>query len=97
MNVTLLDIATGKQKECSDYKPEPSVFWWTDGNGCCDCNRATIFGAEEAYENQRRALGIGENICLGSRRWLVIRASGDLEGLEECEAIRLANRDYCVA
>lgn len=38
-----------------------SRWFWTEGNGCCDCNREICFGVDN-----------DDNNCEGSHRYLVI-------------------------
>jgi hypothetical protein len=81
LTVTVQDSETGRTAVdhfCAD------VFWWTEGNGSCDCNRELLFGGV--------ADDIGE--CLGCRRFYVGAATGDLEGLTEAEFISRANDGY---
>lgn len=94
MKVVLLDTETGERKDCSHWLPEPTVFWWTQGNGSCDCNRALAFGGGDLETEHRCAQGLDENICFGCRRWRVVAAAGDLEGYSEAEVIKLANEGY---
>jgi hypothetical protein len=68
MYVTILDTETGETRE-STYPS--TLFWWSDGNGGCDCNRALLFG-EEVDSEHRRKLGIDDDNCLGSRRFLAV-------------------------
>lgn len=66
---TFLDLRTGKTAKGDDM----SVFWWTEGNGACDCNRLLAFGL--------RHLDVGEvGFCLGWKRFIAIDVEGDLEG-----------------
>jgi hypothetical protein len=61
------------------------LYWWTDGNGGCDCNREIICGNDE--DN-------GPGLCDGSRRYYIVAMTGDLEGYTEDEVVREANQDY---
>ncbi len=68
MQVTILDLETG---EIGTSPPEWDIydeFWWSEGNGSCDCNREKVFDRET---NQ------GE--CLGCHRYIIIENS---EGLD---------------
>ena len=98
MKVTLLDTKTGERRDCSDWcnGEEFSVYWWQEGNGSCDCNRALAFdrGDEDHSEEQRLALGAEENGCLGCRRWLIVDVSGDLEGMTREQILAEANSEY---
>ena len=98
MKVTLLDTKTGERRDCSDKHGdvEFDVFWWQEGNGSCDCNRALLFdrNGENHSEEQRLALGVEENICLGCRRWLIVDVSGNLEGMTREQVLVDANTGY---
>ena len=43
MKIKLLDTQTGLT-QWTDYPF--SIWWWAEGNGACDCNRALEFGHE---------------------------------------------------
>lgn len=69
---TFLDLRTGKTAKGTDM----SFFWWTEGNGACDCNRLLAFGLQH--------LDVGEGgFCLGNKRFVAIDVEGDLEYDEE--------------
>ena len=61
MNITvkILDTKTGDTRIDSNHE----AFYWTDGNGDCDCNRMTLFGEEPEIEN----------ICVGCHRFLIVK------------------------
>ena len=92
MFVKLLDKTTNQVVDCK--QPEfTSVWFWTQGNGACDCNRFLSF--PDVDENQyRKALGLQEDDCLGTRRFLLVDATGDLEGHTKEEVLKLANSGY---
>jgi hypothetical protein len=72
-----LDLRTGKTAKGDDM----SFFWWTEGNGACDCNRCIAFGL--THED------VGElGTCLGCRRFVAIDAEGDLEYDEDHKGTR---------
>jgi hypothetical protein len=83
MHVTLLDTKTGERRKSSDYF---NVYWWSIGNGSCDCNRRVAFDHDDPDEDN--------GYCCGCERYLIVDASGDLEGLTLEEFIRKANQDY---
>lgn len=58
ISVTILDTVTGK---CKAARGE-SWYYWSDGNGSCDCNRGSLFDVEPEIEN----------ICSGCHRFLII-------------------------
>ena len=95
MVVTLLDTLTGERRDCSAFG-NFAVHWWQHGNGSCDCNRALAFDKDDedhSWDQQQR-LGLGDHICLGAERWLIVGASGDLEGRSETEIVAESNDEY---
>jgi hypothetical protein len=87
MNVTLLDTKTGERADAFEYfEHEFDLYWWSGGNGSCDCNRMEVFGHGDPEETG--------GYCHGCERYLVVDASGDLEGYSREECIRMANEDY---
>lgn len=76
MKVTMLDTKTGATHETADeYDP----YWWAEGNGSCDCNRAIQMGVDT---------GKPIRICQGAHRFLIIAASDLTYSLKEL------NEDY---
>lgn len=69
---TFFDLRTGRTAKGDDL----SVFWWTEGDGACDCNRAIAF--------DRGALHGEGRSCLGCKRFIAIDVEGDL-GYEDCD------------
>ena len=61
ITVTILDTATGELVEDSKW----TYFWWSEGNGACDCNRELLFD---------RPFDVNAN-CLGCKRYLIIKTS----------------------
>lgn len=58
--------------ECMDVD-----YWWRDGNGCCDCNRAVFCGNDSEGPN-------GEGYCWGCSRYLLVDENGrPLEGFNK--------------
>lgn len=60
MIIKFLDTKTG-ETAWSDYPF--SVWWWSEGNGACDCNRAILFGHDDIcgdspYRYQAVAIGV---------------------------------------
>ncbi len=88
MIVTILDIVTGQRRR------DPSVpgdwegdnWYWMEGNGSCDCNRAIPFGRENVT-----------GICDGHQRYLIIDVEGNLAEYTREEWIAAANRSYPTA
>jgi hypothetical protein len=72
---TFLDLRTGKTTKGYDM----SYFWWTEGNGSCDCNRVRGFGVALAAELEAQHSGV----CYGCKRFVAIDVEGDLEYDEE--------------
>jgi hypothetical protein len=82
---TFLDLRTGKTAK--GY--EASVFWWTEGNGSCDCSRCTVF--PDVTDTAWR-----DGICYGHRRFVAIDVEGSLEDAPSKEhVLRCMNAEYC--
>lgn len=78
------DICTGKTaKSPFDH----SEFWWTEGNGSCDCNRHQGFIGLE--------LNHDFGMCLGNKRFIAIDIEGDLEGHPKDVLLMAMNAEYC--
>lgn len=79
---TFFDLRTGKTAKGWDL----SVYWWTEGSGACDCNRAQAFGTavQNQLDQQMRArhleLKPHQGYCYGCKRFIAVGAEGDLEG-----------------
>lgn len=61
---------------------EGSVWYWTEGNGRCDCNRALVFGDDPPRPYCR------------SVRYRIVDAGGDLGGDTPEEFLAAANATY---
>lgn len=77
--VTVLDTVTGKTV-VSDR--ENCAYWWSEGNGGCDCNRGTLFD----LDGNDPWLSLPEDYCCGSKRFIVIAADTSLYSLGEMNA-----------
>ena len=84
LEVTLLDKETGAQK-LNPYT-DIDVFQWTENNWSCDCNR------EIAFLDKGESLDF--NKPCKSDRYLVVDASGNLEGYAKEDFIRECNSNY---
>lgn len=62
MKATVLDTKTGK----TVVEEDVSEWGWSHGNWSCDCNRELMFGNETS-----------EGFCIGCKRYIVIKATGD--------------------
>ena len=83
----LCDIETGQRVEVEDF----IWLWnWTDGNWCCDCNRATYFGEDVDEEMDRRYLGH----CQGHRRFIAVDIQGDYTEEERLNLLNKINQYY---
>ena len=57
MKMFIKRVSDGEVRQ-TDWEIGPSRYWWEEGNGSCDCNRAIAFGdiqddppcGETAYE-----------------------------------------------
>lgn len=83
----LCDIETGQKVQVGD-----SIWlWnWTDGNWCCDCNRAAYFGGDVDEEMDRRYPGH----CAGHRRFVAIDIRGDYKEEERLSLLDKINQYY---
>lgn len=79
---TFFDLRTGKTAKGSDE----SFFWWTEGNGSCDCNRARAFGLDDEMEAQQHRdkpeLKEWQSVCYGCKRFIAIDVEGDLNSYD---------------
>jgi len=63
--VTIRKVSTGEERTV-EVTTIGGVYWWTDGNMSCDCNRSDLFGdADDTCGHSRfmvriEALGIDE-------------------------------------
>jgi len=82
LTVTILDTEDGQTVEHSgmDY------FWWTEGNGSCDCNRE-IFSGKLDEENDT-------NMCKNCERFLIVGVKNLPEEYDEGVAVREMNDEY---
>lgn len=87
MHPTILDTHTGECVTLSNW--EASVFWWTEGNGSCDCNRAIAMGHENPDSNKGEV-----EACLGCARYIAIDVHGDLEGIRKDDVLQMMNEGY---
>lgn len=93
---TFLDLRTGKTAKGDDM----SVYWWTEGNGACDCNRAIHFeGAYEALDaavhKAHPELHEGASLCFGCKRFIAIDIEGSIEGAPSKEHVLVCmNSEY---
>ncbi len=62
LKVTVLDTQTGKIMEDDTH----AEWYWTFGNGSCDCNRRMLFG-EDLPDC---------GVCIGAKRYLVVEVDG---------------------
>ena len=49
--VKITQLGSGETRDYTlktdgDYSPENDLWWWTEGNAGCDCNRALFFGVD---------------------------------------------------
>ncbi len=73
MKVLIVRVSDGLQREdIPGWKPYytwSDLFWWTDGNAGCDCNRA-IFFARSAGEPEPP-----ETPCSSDKFYVILRNS----------------------
>ena len=86
MNITVLDTVSGKKVESRDSQfNDCSVWWWTEGNGGCDCNRAILFPEiDEEMDAKMRSdhpeIESHYSYCYGEKRFLIINVDLMPEG-----------------
>lgn len=87
MKVTLLDTQTGNKRT---FDSSFSPFWWAEGNGACDCNRAIKMGCDEELDRAMREdypeIKGWQSYCYGAKRILIIETDCDEYSLEEFNA-----------
>lgn len=69
MNVVILDTVTGNKTPSQGY----DGYWWSEGNGSCDCNRAIYSGVQIDTEG----------VCLGCKRFLIVESDNPEYSLAE--------------
>ena len=94
---TFKDLVTGDIRKPREGFGD--VYWWTEGNGSCDCNRARLFdGADEEMDAAMRAkhpeLEPHQSYCYGCQRFIAVDVEGDFEGLTKNELLAELNREY---
>ena len=81
MNVTVIDTVTGEKvsSDQTQFKGEGfDAWWWTEGNGGCDCNRMEMFAdeIESEMDAQMRKdnpeLKEWQSYCYREKRFIVI-------------------------
>ena len=90
MKLTLLDTQTG---EIVAMESPYNAYWWAEGNGACDCDRADYFpmaeeDLEAAQQQAHPELQEWQSLCYGCERILIIAAESDEYTLDEF------NEDY---
>lgn len=91
---TLLDTETGETRGASQFK---GWFWWAEGNGSCDCNRAIIFDKEDEMEARFPPPdGVPDDcgVCFGCTRFIAVDVHGDLEGMSKAQILEDMNSEY---
>lgn len=81
MTVIIFDYSTGEVHEVSVSVP---LFYFTEGNGSCDCNREWLCG------HKRTA---SAKFCIGCKRYVIVGAS-DLEDAPTDDFLNSINEDY---
>lgn len=85
VDVTILDTETGETIHSGDTRFADTTYWfWSDGNGSCDCNRELAF--KDGRESE-------PGVCLGANRYLIIEIDmGDLDYLNQYYPQELVDR-----
>ena len=83
-DVTIYDRVT-KQSRTVHWGPGYSLaFWWQDGNGSCDCNRALYFWRPELEAGEVTEEEIG-SVCQYSR-YVITHVNGEPVNFKEWNA-----------
>ena len=96
MIFTFKDLKTNKTvKQHYNFKNQDidfdtQLFWWSEGNGSCDCNRAYELGIH--YEMVKEY----GDYCFGEKRIIAIDVEGDLNGHTKEEILQRVNQYYKV-
>ena len=89
MRVTIVDTVTGERRT-TDAAFEFTAFWWSEGNGACDCNRAILFGVDAeldaAQHRQHPHLLPHQSLCLGCTRFLIVATDDETISLHDLNA-----------
>lgn len=88
MKLTLLDTVTGVRKEIQD---DCDGYYWSEGNGSCDCNRAMYFGVGPLAGSSR---------CIGCKRFLIVACDNEqysLFELNECYQKKLLRKHEIIS
>lgn len=81
MTITILDTSTGKTyTQVSSF----DEYWWTDGNGGCDCNRK-LFTVGYGLDDDELC-----GVCIGRKQFLIIAANP----MPSPDFLLLANHGY---
>lgn len=59
MNIEIEDTSTGEVVVYDADWPWHGPFWWTQGNGNCDCNRYLFFERAKGYDPDESRCGHG--------------------------------------
>jgi hypothetical protein len=78
-----LDIVTGKTVAVDQYMSGFDLWWWSEGNGSCDCNRELLFKPDAECDG----------VCLGAHRYVAVDVDiADADA--KADAIELMNSSY---
>lgn len=74
-----------------------NIFWWTYGNGNCDCNRILCFDNHNEEENKLEQKYPG--ICFGEKRFVVVDIIDNTgyfkdNNINIQETVKEMNQDY---
>ena len=80
--VVLFDTETNKTAIATMFNI--NEFWWSEGNGSCDCNREIVFGHDAS----------DTGVCLGNKRYIAVDITGEITNVEKNRLLSLFNQDY---
>lgn len=74
-SITIFDRETNWTHLYTGEYCNQEEYWWKEGNGSCDCNRAIFAGVETSV--------LGSSICKGCKRFIITRVDGEAVDFKE--------------
>ena len=84
IDVVVLDTQTGERSNSKDEEMNFSYWWWSDGNGSCDCNRALLFDRPDD----------DSGLCAGGKRYVIVAATDAQGNALSMQDLRELNQSY---
>jgi hypothetical protein len=89
MEIKILDTET--EQIVTIQEDNVNGFSWCDGNWSCDCNRSNYFDESISKELEKK---YGDNICFGSKRFLVVSPLKFKDREERFYTLEDVNQNY---